>query len=77
LRRAIKNEDELARLVRVLGPAPAGLAKLKNRFRWQLLIKSYGRPPLLAALNQVRRLWSPPPRTKIDLTLDIDPGSLF
>jgi primosomal protein N' (replication factor Y) len=77
LRRAMKNEDELARLVRVLGPAPAGLAKLKNRFRWQLLIKSYGRPPLLAALNQVRRLWSPPPRTKIDLTLDIDPGSLF
>jgi primosomal protein N' len=53
------------------------LAKLKGRFRWQLLLKSYGRPPLLAALSQVRRLWSPPPRGKIDLTLDIDPASLF
>ncbi len=77
LRRAVKQEHELAPLVRVLGPAPAGLAKLKGRFRWQLLIKSYGRPPLLATLRHVRRLWSPPPRSKIDLTLDIDPASLF
>ncbi len=77
LKRAIHREDELARYVRVLGPAPAGLAKLKGRFRWQLLIKSYGRPALLAALGQVRRLWSPPPKAKIDLTLDIDPANLF
>lgn len=77
LRRAIKQGDELARFIRILGPAPAGLAKLKGRFRWQLLIKSYGRPPLLAVLRQARRLWSPPPRTKSDLTLDIDPASLF
>jgi primosomal protein N' (replication factor Y) len=77
LRRAVKQERDLASLVRVLGPAPAGLAKLKGRFRWQLLIKSYGRPPLLATLSHVRRLWSPPPRTRIDLSLDIDPASLF
>jgi primosomal protein N' (replication factor Y) len=77
LRQAIRHEAELARFVRVLGPAPAGLAKLKGRFRWQLLVKSYGRPPLLATLRHVRQLWSPLPRTKIDLTLDIDPASLF
>ncbi len=77
LRPIINRDNELARLVRVLGPAPAGLTKLKGRFRWQLLIKSYGRPPLLTALNQVRRLWSPPARVKIDLTLDIDPANLF
>jgi primosomal protein N' (replication factor Y) len=77
LRRAVTQDDELTRWVRVLGPAPAGLAKLKGRFRWQLLVKSYGRAPLLAIFRQVRRLWSPPPKTKIDLTLDIDPGSLF
>jgi primosomal protein N' (replication factor Y) (superfamily II helicase) len=77
LRRAVQQDQELASHVRVLGPAPAGLAKLKSRFRWQLLIKSYGRPPLLAVLRQVRRLCSAPPKSKIDLTLDIDPGSLF
>ncbi len=77
LQRFLKSEPELASRLRVLGPAPAGLAKLKDRFRWQLLIKSYGRPPLLAALNQVRRLWPPPSKAKMDLTLDIDPGTLF
>ncbi len=77
LKQAIAREEDLASLVRVLGPAPPGLAKLQGRFRWQLLLKSYGRPPLLQALKLLRRLWSPPPKRKIDLTLDIDPMSLF
>ncbi len=77
LKKAIAREENLASLIRVLGPAPPGLAKLQGRFRWQLLLKSYGRPPLLQALRLLRQLWSPPPRSKIDLTLDIDPMSLF
>ncbi len=77
LRRTIRNVPDLAPLVRVLGPAPAGLTKLKGRFRWQILLKSYGRPPLLTTLNHLRQTWSPPPKSKIDLTLDIDPASLF
>jgi primosomal protein N' (replication factor Y) len=77
LKKAIAQEENLAPLIRVLGPAPPGLAKLQGRFRWQLLLKSYGRPPLLQALKLLRQLWSPPPKSKIDLTLDIDPMSLF
>jgi primosomal protein N' (replication factor Y) len=77
LRRTVRRDLDLASLVRVLGPAPAGLAKLKGRFRWQILLKSYGRPPLLTALHHLRQSWSPPPKSKIDLTLDIDPVSLF
>jgi primosomal protein N' (replication factor Y) (superfamily II helicase) len=77
LRRLVRRDPELAARLRILGPAPAGLAKLKGRFRWQLLLKSCGRPPLLAALRHLRQSWSPPPRARIDLTLDIDPGTLF
>lgn len=77
LRRTVRRDPDLASRLRVLGPAPAGLAKLKGRYRWQILLKSYGRPPLLALLHHLRQTWSPPPRTKIDLTLDIDPGQLF
>ncbi|MFZ5453269.1 MAG: replication restart helicase PriA [Thermodesulfobacteriota bacterium] len=77
LKKAIAREEDLAPLIRVLGPAPPGLTRLKGRFRWQLLLKSYGRPPLHRALEMLRRLWTPPPKSKIDLTLDIDPMSLF
>ena len=77
LRRTVRQDPELAYRLRVLGPAPAGLAKLKGRFRWQILIKSYGRPPLLALLNHLRQSWAPPPKSKVDLTLDIDPANLF
>ena len=77
LKKAIARDKDLASLIRILGPAPPGLARLKGRFRWQLLLKSYGRPPLLQALKLLRQHWSPPPKNKIDLTLDIDPMSLF
>ena len=76
LKKAIAREGDLAPLIRILGPAPPGLAKLQGRFRWQLLLKSYGRPPLVQALRLLRQLWTPPPKSKIDLTLDIDPMSL-
>ena len=77
LKKAIARDKDLAPLIRVLGPAPPGLARLQGRFRWQLLLKSYGRPPLHRALAMLRHLWSPPPKSKIDLTLDIDPMNLF
>jgi primosomal protein N' (replication factor Y) (superfamily II helicase) len=63
--------------VRVLGPAPAGLARLQGRFRWQILIKSCGRAPLVRLLDHLRRTWTPPPRSHLSLTLDIDPSTLF
>lgn len=77
LRRTVRGQADLASRLRVLGPAPAGLAKLKNRWRWQILLKSYGRPPLLTAIQHLRQTWSPPPKSKIDLTVDIDPAHLF
>jgi primosomal protein N' (replication factor Y) (superfamily II helicase) len=77
LKNALKHDEQLATLVQILGPAPAGLSRLKGRFRWQLLLKSYGRPALAAALQHLRRLWPSPARARLDLTLDIDPANLF
>jgi primosomal protein N' (replication factor Y) len=76
LRRSIRRHPDLSSRLRVLGPAPAGLARLKGRFRWQILLKSYGRPPLVAVLQHLRQTWSAP-KSKVDLTLDIDPANLF
>ncbi len=77
LRSAVLGEKDLSTRVRVLGPAPAGLAKLQGRFRWQILLKSYGRRPLEQILVKLRQTWSPPPKSRLDLTLDIDPSNLW
>ena len=63
--------------VRILGPAPAGLTRLQGRFRWQILIKSYGRAPLVQLIQHLRRTWTSPPRSRLSLSLDIDPSNLF
>ena len=71
------GDADLRSRVRVLGPAPAGLARLQGRFRWQILIKSCGRAPLVHLLQHLHRTWTPPPRSHLSLTLDIDPSTLF
>jgi primosomal protein N' (replication factor Y) (superfamily II helicase) len=72
-----RRDRNLQARVRILGPAPAGLARLKDRYRWQLLLKSYGRPPLLHLLQHLPQVWTPAPRSRLSLTLDIDPATLF
>jgi primosomal protein N' (replication factor Y) len=77
LKRWLNQHDQLRPRVQVLGPAPAGLTRLQGRYRWQLLLKSYGRPALTETLQHLRRLWAPPARAHLDLTLDLDPANLF
>ena len=77
LKNTILKEKDLSPRIRVLGPAPAGLARLQGRYRWQLLLKSYGRGPLKQILGHLRQTWTPPGKSHLDLTLDIDPWSLF
>ena len=77
LKREVERDGQLRSRVQVLGPAPAGLSRLQGRYRWQLLLKSYGRPALATALSHLRRLFRPLPRARLNLTLDIDPNNLY
>jgi primosomal protein N' (replication factor Y) len=78
---ALKNfqaqDREYQGRVRILGPAPAGLTRLQGRYRWQILIKSYGRPALNYLIQNLHQIWTPAPRSHLSLTLDIDPATLF
>ena len=71
------RDQDVRPKVRILGPAPAGLTRLQGRFRWQILIKSYGRAPLVQLIQHLRRTWTSPPRSRLSLSLDIDPSNLF
>jgi primosomal protein N' (replication factor Y) len=63
-------------LVEVLGPAPAPLARLRNRFRYRLMLRGRDRKGLrdvLAALEDARR--ELPARVRV--SFDIDPMQLM
>ena len=64
--RALARRLDLEETVEVLGPAPAFVHKLRNRYRWQLLLRAADLAPLLAALTL-------PP----GWTLDVDPVSML
>lgn len=63
--------------VKILGPAAASLARLKNEYRYQMLIKTAGRKRLNEILGEVRRFavaekWNP-----TSLVIDVDPMTIL
>jgi primosomal protein N' (replication factor Y) len=63
--------------VKVLGPAPAAVARLKNEYRYQMLIKASSRKRLSEVLHDLRRFavkerWNP-----ASLLIDVDPMTLL
>jgi primosomal protein N' (replication factor Y) len=63
-------------LVKVLGPAPAPLARLRGRYRFQVLLRASERKPLrqtLLALSTVRERIS----ARVRVAIDIDPVQMM
>ncbi|MDF1561555.1 MAG: primosomal protein N' [Deltaproteobacteria bacterium] len=58
----------------ILGPAPAPLSRLRNKARWQLLVKA-GSPAAVRWLGGY--LASLPPRSGVRMSLDVDPGNML
>ena len=81
---AMAMSAELGRLLdpppegmRVLGPAEAPVPKLKQEFRYQLLVKAVGRVKLNEVLNQLRRFAQDRKWPATALMIDVDPMSLL
>lgn len=76
-RNVIREASDLARelnssqghnpAVQVLGPAPAALNRLKNRYRWHIVLKAVEIQPLLTVVDQVRREYSGSSALQIDV----------
>jgi len=70
------DEPEFTRPpIALLGPVPAAVVKIRNRYRWSLLLKARNRPELHSFIRQWRKLLPSPARLKWHL--DIDPQSFF
>ena len=72
-RRAVTAQrEEEASAVEVLGPAPAPLARLRGRYRFQLLLKAPTREALMGVARAVRDGCLRAPRD-VQASLDVDP----
>ncbi|MBD2306650.1 primosomal protein N' [Chroococcidiopsis sp. FACHB-1243] len=58
----------------ILGPAPANILRVANRYRWQILLKiATDLQPVLPDWQQVRSLCPP----NVSMTIDVDPLNLM
>ena len=81
-RRHLRQNPEMARHVFMLGPALAPLARLKGKYRWQILIKSRSRSMVrkltIAALNGVGYFDKGGSTHKnVRVIVDVDPLSML
>ncbi|MEH2264702.1 primosomal protein N' [Nostoc sp.] len=67
---ALSTEEEFE----ILGPAPASILRVANRYRWQILIKfAPDALPQLPDWEEVRSLCAP----SVSLTIDVDPLNIM
>ena len=59
----------------ILGPAPSPIAKLRNRYRWQILLKARSRAALLALARRAVALMPKGRATRIHV--DVDPYNML
>ncbi len=63
--------------VRVMGPAAAALARIKNEYRFQMLLKAGTRKRLNQILGDLRRFAASEKWTATALVIDVDPMTLL
>ena len=70
----LRSADQREQL-RVLGPAPAPIEKLRGNFRFHCLVQSRCGATLRTLLAQVIDGWNPPPT--VQWIVDIDPTDML
>jgi primosomal protein N' (replication factor Y) len=70
---ALRGAD--APTVRLFGPAPAPVAKIRNLYRFHIQLRAPGPAPLQRLLHQA--LPGVPPPHEVELAVDVDPTSLL
>lgn len=62
--------------VKILGPSPSPVARLKNKFRWQMLLKSQDQKMLHNFASMLLKIYNKSKMGKrVQITIDVDPYS--
>ena len=75
LRQLKTRKPEVFAQIEVLGPAAAPIEKLRNRYRWQLLLRGKQSSALLEFARQARQFLQP--GRAVRLHIDVDPYSML
>ncbi|MFQ5766578.1 MAG: primosomal protein N' [Acidobacteriota bacterium] len=73
----IREDPESRDHLRILGPAPAPLARLRGRYRFHLLLKAQSRSRLGAVLERFRQSMARDGGRRVRLSIDVDPVSIM
>jgi primosomal protein N' (replication factor Y) len=73
---ARRTDPARAGTVAVLGPSTAPIARIRNRFRFHLMLRASARPPLRTVLAAVDEARASLPRT-VRSSIDVDPVQLL
>ncbi len=65
------------KLIALLGPAPAPMEKVRNRFRWQLLIKAPAPHQMTTFLTSVRSTFKEFQNKGLRIAIDVDPLNML
>ena len=76
LRQALVETDD-QRMCRILGPAPAPLARLRGEYRVQLLVKSRSRKQMRAIIDRGLESLENAGQDLRPITFEIDPISMM
>ena len=78
LRELLKNWPTRGREIQLLGPVAAPMARLKGKFRWQLLIKCQSGSLLKHFLQEAERVFEQIPGTnRVQFMVDVDPYDML
>ena len=74
--RAVQNRHpEYREHIEILGPAPSPIEKLRNRYRWQILLKGNQIRPLIGLANIARETFTGV--SKVRMHIDVDPYNML
>jgi len=78
IRRSIRAAQERDRAMKILGPAPSPIAKLRDQWRWRLFLRGHKPSVMRAVLAEaLARFEKHHPKPRVQVTVDVDPQDML
>jgi primosomal protein N' (replication factor Y) len=75
--KSVRAKLKLEKSIMLLGPAPAPMERIRNRFRWQMLIKARSAKLMSKFISSVHALLLPLEKSGLRISIDIDPVNMM